>query len=36
MHVTYAYCPTNNTDSLCVYNIDAMLLSQTINLPTAN
>jgi hypothetical protein len=32
----FAYCPTNKTDPFPFYNIDAMLLSQTINLPTIN
>lgn len=32
----FAYCPTNKAENLFNYNIDAMLLSQTINLPTVN
>lgn len=32
----FAYCPTNKIELLFVYNIDAMLLSQSINLPTVN
>ncbi len=32
----FAYCPTNKTEKIFVYNIDAMLLSQIIKLPSVN
>ncbi len=33
---SFAYCPIDKTEPIFAYHIDAMLLSQTINLPTVN